>query len=93
MPPFSLLTGTEVWGIIKAGHEQGGMTMVNQQGMQAEIDILSEKIETFEHLLKNKKSQKSDMDNYIAKKLAEYRTRYNKLTSDFSQIFGESQAG
>ena len=67
--------------------------MVNQQGLQTEIEILGEKIETFEHLLKNKKARKSDMDNYIVKKLAEYRTLYNKLTTDFAQIFGDTQAG
>lgn len=66
--------------------------MVSPQGIQTEIEVLNEKIETFEQMLKETKAKKSDMASYLARKLAEYKTRLTKLTSDMTALYGDSDA-
>lgn len=65
--------------------------MVNPETLQTELDILEEKIETIEHLLKGKKQTKSDMDHFLGRKLAEYREQYDKLKHNLTDLVGDDR--
>jgi hypothetical protein len=62
--------------------------MDNPDALQTEVDVLEEKIEALEHLLKGKKRAKSDMDNYLVRKLAQYREERGKLARNLSDLTG-----
>jgi len=64
--------------------------MVSQEQLKTEIDILSEKIETFEAMLKSGRSGQGGVNGWMSRKLAEYRAAYDKMTSSYCDLYGES---
>jgi hypothetical protein len=56
--------------------------------MQTEMDVLTEKIEAIESLLKQHKAGQRDVDSYLDRKLTEYKTTYTKLSDQYSALYG-----
>lgn len=65
--------------------------MVAPNNLQTEMEILAEKIETFEHLLHDSPSEAGSFPSYLARKLDEYRHRYEKLNHDYAEFFEAPQ--
>jgi hypothetical protein len=62
--------------------------MVTPDSMRSELEVLGEKIETLEGLIKADRAVKSDLNHFLNRKLAEYKNRYGKLSSDYQDLFG-----
>jgi len=62
--------------------------MVSPGSMRTEMEILGEKIETFEHLVRTQNSPKSAMENFLKRKLREYRNQFKRMQTNYSFLCG-----
>ena len=64
--------------------------MVDRNAMQSEIEVLAEKIRTYKHLLKDTRPEKCDINNFMNRKLKEYKHRYLELSEKYMELYDEA---